>query len=74
MKLIVLDFDRGDCFVYTNIDKNSDILELIKSGDFSIENYIVALGHSIDNCQWMFGDIDIHENLTPVDVENGQYS
>lgn len=65
MKLVVLDFDRGDCFVYTNFDETAN---------FSAEDYISHLGHNIENCQWMFGEVDIHENLTPADVDSGQYS
>lgn len=60
MKLIVLDFDRGDCFVYTNFDETDN---------FSAEDYIAHLGHIVENCQWMFGDVEVHENKTPADVE-----
>ena len=72
MKLIVLDFDRGDCFVYTNFDER--IAECLAIRDFSAEDYIAHLGHIVENCQWMFGDVEVHENKTPADVDSGQYT
>ena len=64
MKLVVLDFDRGDCFVYTNF---------AETDNYNAEDYLSHLGHIVENCQWMIGDVDVHENKTPAEVGTSLY-
>ena len=50
MKLIVLDFRKDICYVYTLGD---DPLPEHKIDDNFLEKILYDLGHDASNCQWM---------------------
>jgi len=52
MKLIVLDFTSGECFIYSVVPPKEP------PGDYC-ETIIENRGHSLSNCQWMLTDTDI---------------
>jgi hypothetical protein len=51
MKIVVLDFDKGDVFYY-------GFNEAFKNEEAVIE-FITAAGHNLDNIQYMYGEIDL---------------
>jgi hypothetical protein len=51
MRIVVLDFDKGDIFYY-------EFNEAFKDEEVVIE-FIIAAGHNLDSIQYMYGEIDL---------------
>lgn len=51
MKIVVLDFDKGDVFYYEFTQP--------LDGEEAVIEFITAAGHNLDNIQYMFGDVDL---------------
>ena len=56
MKLAVMDFEKGSLHIYVVTP------EMCESED-EIVDYIVRLGHTLEMCQYMYGEFDIKSDI-----------
>lgn len=59
MKLVVLDFESGDCHIYT-------ITSEIADNEEAVIQFICDNNHSLENCHYMYGEVAVYhdKNLT----------